>query len=155
MRNRGWGWLLTSWIRDEEPPPPKATLESFSFLPGSLPWPDWTHVKGTTEITGWEVQRTTFYSKKVSFCFKQNKGHNTKHSGVSCFSRRRCTNKQVSWIIHKQFIFAFTDNRPFFFLSTPILLLHSSPFLFTSYIHYFHPQNPALWAPLSKNLLWE
>lgn len=55
MRNGGWGWLLTSWIREEEPPPPKATLESFSFLPGPLPWPDWTHVKGKTEITGWDV----------------------------------------------------------------------------------------------------
>lgn len=62
MRNGGWGWLLTSWIRDEEPLPPKATLDSFSFLPGPLPWPDWTHVKGKTEITGWDVQRTTFDS---------------------------------------------------------------------------------------------
>lgn len=127
--------------------------------PAALAWlntcqgHNWNHGLRCTKNYIWLMLMKP--AKKDSICFKQNKSHNTKHSGVSCFSSRRRSYKQVSWIIHKNVMFAFTDNRPFFFLSTPILLLHSSPFLFTSYIHFFQPKNPALWAPLSKNLLWD
>lgn len=120
------------------------------------PWPAALAWLNTCQGQNWNhgLRRTKNYiwlmlmkpAKKDSICFKQSKGHNTKHSGVSCFRSRRCTNRQVSWISHKNLVFAFTlsDNSPFIFLSTPILRLYTSICLFTLNVFppfFFQPQN--------------
>jgi len=82
---------------------------------------------------------------KDGICFNQSKGHNTKHSGVSCFSTRHCTNRQVSWISHNiLYLHHILRQQPFHFSFHPhFTLTYFSPSIhFKFFLHFFlQPQN--------------
>lgn len=154
-RNEEWGvGVITDLLNQRR----RATAtESNTRIFQLPPWPAALAWLNTCQGHNWNhgLRRTKNYiwlmlmkpAKKDSICFKQSKGHNTKHSGVSCFSSRRCTNRQVSWIIHKYLIFAFTDKKAVVHFS---FHPHFAFTFFSISIHFispsFQPKKSALWA---------